>query len=39
MPIFQLPLREGDSEPVVDLQVLLGHVYQQSGYDLKLDYQ
>lgn len=35
---FQLPLREGDEAPTVNLQELLDDIYDRSGYDLKLDY-
>ncbi len=35
---FPLPLRLGDTEPLLDLQLLLNQVYDRAGYDLKLDY-
>lgn len=38
IPSFPLPLRSGDTEPVVDLQTLLNGVYDISGYDLVIDY-
>ena len=38
IPSFPLPLRDGDTEPVVDLQLLLNGVYDISGYDLVIDY-
>ncbi len=38
IPSFPLPLRAGDTEPVVDLQKLLSGVYDISGYDLVIDY-
>lgn len=38
IPLFPLPLRSGDIEPVVDLQTLLSGVYDMSGYDLVIDY-
>jgi hypothetical protein len=38
IPSFPLPLRSGDTEPVVDLQTLLSGVYDLSGYDLVIDY-
>lgn len=38
IPSFPLPLRSGDTEPVVDLQTLLSGVYDISGYDLVIDY-
>ena len=38
IPAFPLPLRSGDTEPLLDLQWLLNQVYDRAGYDLKLDY-
>lgn len=38
IPNFPLPLRSGDTEPVIDLQSLLNEVYDVSGYDLVVDY-
>jgi Protein of unknown function (DUF4058) len=38
IPTFPLPLREGDREPVIDLQTLLEGVYDRAGYDLAIDY-
>jgi hypothetical protein len=38
IPAFPLPLRSGDSEPVIDLQALLNEIYDASGYDLAVDY-
>ena len=38
IPAFRLPLRSEDSEPTVDLQALLGQVYDRAGYDLAIDY-
>lgn len=38
IPAFPLPLREGESEPIINLQGLLGDIYDQSGYDLVIDY-
>jgi hypothetical protein len=38
IPAFPLPLRENDPEPIVSLQSLLGEIYDQSGYDLVIDY-
>ncbi|MGF1496258.1 MAG: DUF4058 family protein [Elainellaceae cyanobacterium] len=38
IPAFPLPLREGEVEPIVSLQGLLGDIYDQSGYDLVIDY-
>jgi hypothetical protein len=39
MPLFPVPLRGDDGEPVVDLKGLLDLVYDRAGYDLKLDYR
>lgn len=39
IPTFQLPLREADSEPTIDLKTLLDDIYDRSSYDLKLNYQ
>ena len=38
IPSFRLPLRSGDSEPVINLQELLNEIYDVSGYDLVVDY-
>lgn len=38
IPSFPLPLRSGDTEPVINLQVLLNEIYEISGYDLVIDY-
>jgi len=38
IPSFSLPLRSGDTEPVLDLQALLHEVYDIYGYDLVVDY-
>ncbi|MCL1465056.1 DUF4058 family protein [Argonema galeatum] len=38
IPTFPLPLRIGDLEPVVDLQALIGGVYDRAGYDFVIDY-
>jgi hypothetical protein len=39
LPVFPLPLGTGDPEPSVDLKVLLDEIYDQSGYDLVIDYR
>jgi hypothetical protein len=39
IPAFPLPLRPGDNEPVIDLQILLNEIYDVSGYDLVVDYR
>ena len=38
IPSFSLPLRDGDREPVINLQELLNEIYDVSGYDLVVDY-
>lgn len=38
IPSFPLPLKSGDREPLVDLQLLLSNVYDQASYDLAIDY-
>lgn len=38
IPLFPLPLRLGDTEPVINLHTLLNDIYDVSGYDLVIDY-
>jgi Protein of unknown function (DUF4058) len=38
IPIFPLPLRLEDNEPMIDLQGLLNEIYELAAYDLKIDY-
>ncbi|HEY9800269.1 MAG TPA: DUF4058 family protein [Leptolyngbyaceae cyanobacterium] len=38
IPAFSLPLRRGDTEPIVDLQTLIHGVYERAGFDLAIDY-
>jgi len=38
IPAFLLPLRRGDTEPLVDLQALIHGVYERAGFDLAIDY-
>ncbi|MEK0188808.1 DUF4058 family protein, partial [Microcoleus anatoxicus] len=38
IPQFPLPLRGGDTEPIVDLQGLLGGIYDRAAYDFRIDY-
>ncbi|MUG92506.1 DUF4058 family protein [Scytonema sp. UIC 10036] len=38
IPPFSLPLRSENAEPLVDLQKLVHEIYEQGGYDLRLDY-
>jgi hypothetical protein len=38
IPVFGLPLGVGDGWVAVDLRTLLDEIYEQSGYDLVIDY-
>lgn len=38
IPLFPIPLKSGDTEPFVNLQILLNNVYDQGSYDLEIDY-
>ncbi|MDJ1170668.1 DUF4058 family protein [Roseofilum sp. BLCC_M154] len=38
IPSFPLPLKSGDTEPLIDLQTLLDNIYDTGSYDLVLDY-
>ena len=38
IPAFPLPLRNGDFEPLVDIQDLLNNLYDRAGFDLAIDY-
>ncbi|NEU76637.1 DUF4058 family protein [Hassallia byssoidea VB512170] len=38
IPAFLLPLRRGDTEPLVDLQAVIHGVYDRAGFDLAIDY-
>lgn len=38
IPVFPLPLRHGDVEPLVNLQALINGVYERAGYDFVIDY-
>ncbi len=38
IPTFALPLREGDEEPIADLQELINGIYDRASYDLVIDY-
>ncbi|MDZ7961609.1 MAG: DUF4058 family protein [Aulosira sp. DedQUE10] len=38
IPSFPLPLREGDTEPLLDLQTLISELYDEGNYDLVIDY-
>ena len=39
VPLFQLPLRANDDEPVIDLGLLLREMYDRANYDLTIDYR
>jgi hypothetical protein len=38
IPSFPVPLRQGESEPIVQLQDLVNGLYEQLGYDYFIDY-
>ncbi|MEH2361356.1 DUF4058 family protein [Nostoc sp.] len=38
IPAFLLPICREDTEPLVDLQILLHGVYDRAGFDLAIDY-
>jgi Protein of unknown function (DUF4058) len=37
-PIFPLPLREEDVEPIVNLPEIFASIYDRAGYDYRIDY-
>ena len=39
IPAFPLPLTPDDDQPIVNLQRLVSEIYDQSGYDLVINYQ
>ncbi len=39
MPAIPLPLRSGDTEPIINLQELFNQIYDIASYDLKIDYR
>lgn len=39
IPVFRLPLRRGDDEPIVDIGALLSTLYDRAAYDLSIDYR
>lgn len=39
IPDFPLPLQSGESEPIVQLQQIIGGIYERGGYDVRIDYQ
>lgn len=38
IPSFALPLRETDTEPLLDIQTLINELYLEGNYDLIIDY-
>lgn len=38
IPNFLLPLKDGDVEPLVNLESILNGVYDRAGFDLRIDY-
>ena len=38
IPTFALPLRENDTEPLLDIQILINELYHEGNYDLVIDY-
>ncbi|MEG4490726.1 DUF4058 family protein [Microcoleus sp. D3_18_C4] len=38
LPIFPLPLREEDVEPIVNLPEIFAGIYERAGYDYRIDY-
>jgi hypothetical protein len=38
IPVFPLPLKPGDEEPVVNLNEILNGVYERAGFDLRIEY-
>lgn len=39
LPIFPIPLRQGESEPTIDLNQVLGELYDLLNFDLEIDYK
>ncbi|MFN6515060.1 MAG: DUF4058 family protein [Nostoc sp. CreGUA01] len=38
IPEFSVPLRGGESEPIINLNLLLNEIYNQGSYDLRINY-
>ncbi|AFY32246.1 DUF4058 family protein [Calothrix sp. PCC 7507] len=38
IPTFVLPLRKGDTEPLLDLQSVIQDLFDRAGFDLAIDY-
>jgi hypothetical protein len=39
IPVFPLPLKLGDAEPLIELQPIFNGVYDRAGYQFRLDYR
>ena len=39
IPKFCLPLQSGDTEPEINLKVILNDIYDRAGYGFRIDYQ
>ncbi|MEG4345894.1 DUF4058 family protein [Microcoleus sp. A003_D6] len=39
LPAFPLPLRAGDTEPIINLQEIFTQIYDIASYDMKIDYR
>ncbi|MEM6597033.1 MAG: DUF4058 family protein [Cyanobacteria bacterium P01_C01_bin.69] len=38
IPLFQLPLKDKDAEPTIDLKTLINEIYAKAGYAILIDY-
>jgi Protein of unknown function (DUF4058) len=38
IPSFSLPLREDDTEPLLEIQTLISELYNEGNYDLVINY-
>lgn len=38
LPIFSVPLRSEDSEPILNLQQIFNEVYERAGFDYRINY-
>jgi len=38
LPVIPIPLKQGDREASIDLQVVVNDVYERAGYDMTLNY-
>jgi hypothetical protein len=39
LPVIPIPLKGGDPDACLDLQVALDAIYDRAGYDLEIDYR